>query len=171
MEDNDSTMKALPNLLSASRAATAVAMLFFPVFSATFWVLYCWGGLSDMVDGPIARRMGAESELGARVDSLADILFLACSCVLLLPSLVLSVWLWLWVAVIAVVKLSAIVIATWRRHRLTVPHSKTNRLTGLLLFCLPFAMARMDVLVPAVVVCAVATASLLEDIMLVRKPL
>lgn len=171
MEDNDSTMKALPNLLSASRAATAVAMLFFPVFSATFWVLYCWGGLSDMVDGPIARRMGAESELGARVDSLADILFLVCSCILLLPSLFLPVWLWLWVAVIAAVKLSAIAIATWRRHRLTVPHSKTNRLTGLLLFCLPFAMALTDVLVPAAVVCTVATASLLEDIMLVRKPL
>lgn len=58
-------MSFLPNIISSSRGVAALAMLFFPVFSTEFWVLYCWGGISDMIDGTIARKMNAESELGS----------------------------------------------------------------------------------------------------------
>lgn len=160
-------MRNLPNIISASRGITAIVMLFFPVFSIIFWALYCWGGISDMIDGAIARKMNAESETGSRIDSVADFVFLVCTGILILPSIDLPLWIWLWVAWIAVVKTAAIGIFSYRRHRLTVPHSRTNKLTGFLLFCLPFALIRAGVLIPAVIVCSTATLSLAEDIRLI----
>ena len=157
-------MNTLPNIISASRAAAALAMLFFPVFSSGFWVLYCWGGVSDMIDGLIARKLNAESELGSRVDSLSDLVFVICSAILILPSIDLPMWICLWTVVVGSVKLVTVIVGSARNRKLSIPHSVTNRLTGFLLFCLPFAVVWFEVVIPAVVVCSVATISLLEDI-------
>jgi CDP-diacylglycerol--glycerol-3-phosphate 3-phosphatidyltransferase len=40
-----------------------------------FWVLYLIAGLTDILDGFLARRWDMESQYGARLDSLADIVF------------------------------------------------------------------------------------------------
>lgn len=156
-------MSPVPNIISVSRGVAAVAMLFFPVFSHGFWVLYCWGGISDMIDGTIAKKLNAESELGSRIDSVADLAFVICSAIMILPSVHLPVWIWLWVVAIGSVKLAGIIIGSCRQRKLTIPHSTSNRLTGILLFCLPFALIPFDALIPAVIVCAMATASLVED--------
>lgn len=162
-------MNALPNMISASRGITAVVMLFFPLFSPGFWVLYCWGGISDMIDGPIARKLGAVSEAGSRIDSMADLMFVICSAALILPSVDLPLWMWLWIAAIGIVKGVCIIIGSFRQRKLTVHHSMTNRLTGMLLFCLPFAIVLSDVVIPAAIACSVAAASLYEDIHSIRK--
>lgn len=161
-------MTPVPNIISASRGITALAMLFFPVFSTEFWVLYCWGGISDMIDGTIARKMNAESELGSRIDSIADLVFIICTAVLILPSVKLPLWIWFWSAAIGVIKLVGIIIGSCRQRKLAIPHSTTNKLTGILLFCLPFAIVRFDVLIPVVIVCTLATFSLLEDYFFIR---
>lgn len=144
-------------------------MLFFPVFSHGFWVLYCWGGISDMIDGTIAKKLNAESELGSRIDSVADLVFVICSAIMILPTVDLPVWVWSWIAVIGLVKAGGIVIGFRRQRWLAIPHSISNRLTGILLFCLPFAIIPFDILLPAVFICIVATFSLLEDIQILRK--
>ena len=162
-------MSLAPNMISASRGIAALAMLFFPAFSGTFWMLYCWCGFSDMIDGALARKMNAVSEFGSRIDSVADLVFVICSAVLVLPSVDLPLWVWLWVAAIGLVKTAGIVIGSLRQRKLAIPHSVTNRLTGILLFCLPFAIVRFDALFPAVTLCISATASLFEDFKIIRK--
>lgn len=156
-------MSPVPNIISVSRGVAAVAMLFFPVFSHGFWVLYSWGGISDMIDGTIAKKLNAESELGSRIDSVADLVFVICSAIMILPSVHLPVWIWLWVVAIGSVKLAGIIIGSYRQRKLAIPHSISNKLTGILLFCLPFAFIPFEALIPAVIVCAMATASLVED--------
>lgn len=138
-------------------------MLFFPAFSLGFWVLYSWGGISDMIDGTIAKKLNAESELGSRIDSVADLVFVICSAIMILPSVHLPVWIWFWTAVIGSVKMAGIIIGSYRQRKLAIPHSISNKLTGILLFCLPFAFIPFEALIPAVIVCAMATASLVED--------
>lgn len=156
-------MKGLANIISASRGIVALAMLAVPVFSVPFWMLYVWGGVSDMIDGPIARRLHSESELGSRIDSISDLVFLVCAAVKLLPSVNLPLWIWLWIAGIGMAKL-AVIISVWiRNNHFYIEHSRVNKLTGLLLFLLPFALQWVDALIPAMVVCAVATiASFIE---------
>lgn len=64
----------IPNLLSGLRlAAMPVLMLLAWGGERTaFLVLYLCALLSDMLDGYLARRLGQESELGARLDSWGD---------------------------------------------------------------------------------------------------
>ena len=135
-------MNALPNIISAYRGIAALAMLFFPVFSPWFWALYCWGGISDMIDGPLARKLGAVSEVGSRIDSVADLVFVICSAIMVLPSIGLPLWVWLWGAAIGLVKAIGIIIGSSRQRKLAIP---------------------------TVIVCISGTASLFEDFQFIRK--
>ena len=48
-----------------------------------------------MVDGYLARRLHAESKTGAVLDSVADIGFVVCCAIRLLPVLQIPTWLWI----------------------------------------------------------------------------
>jgi len=122
-----------------------------------------------MIDGPIARKMKSASDLGARIDSVADLLFVVCSAIVVLPAIELPGWIWLRVAAIGVIKTGLIVFASCREKHLTIPHSKSNKLTGFLLFCLPFALAFVKPTIPAFVVYASAFFSVLEDVHIIHK--
>ena len=100
---------------------------------------------------------------------MADLVFVICSAILVLPSVDLPVWVWLWIATIGITKLAGIIIGSYKQQELSVPHSITNKLTGILLFCLPFAIVWFEALIPAVIVCISATASLFEDSYLAGK--
>ena len=73
-----SGMKRLPNVISVLRVAGSIGLLFCDVAGWMFWALYALCGISDMVDGWLARRLHAESNTGAILDSVSDILFVAC---------------------------------------------------------------------------------------------
>lgn len=64
----------LPNLLSAFRILCAPALLALAWNGATviFLVLFGLALTSDVLDGVLARRLGLESDLGARLDQWAD---------------------------------------------------------------------------------------------------
>lgn len=67
-------MKLLPNLLSAARLAIA-PWLFWTLWHRQYGValaLCFLAGVTDGLDGLLARRFGADSRLGAYLDPLAD---------------------------------------------------------------------------------------------------
>ena len=82
-------LRALPNALSLLRLTGAATLAFLPV-GAGFWAVYLLCGLSDMLDGALARRLKAESELGSKLDSLGDLAFVIVCAVRLLPGLELA---------------------------------------------------------------------------------
>ena len=63
----------IANIITSCRIVSSIGMLFCPVLSARFWILYLFCGMTDMVDGTIARKTKAVSEFGARLDTVADI--------------------------------------------------------------------------------------------------
>ena len=69
-------MKHIPNILSASRLALCLPLLLVDAMTIPFWVLYVMAGTTDMLDGFLARRLGVESKFGAKLDSLADFVFI-----------------------------------------------------------------------------------------------
>ena len=75
-------MKHLPNIITALRIAGSIGLLFCNVAGWQFWTLYVLCGLSDMVDGWLARRLHAESKTGSILDSIADLVFVACCAIL-----------------------------------------------------------------------------------------
>jgi len=78
-----------PNLLSAFRLLAAPLMLFLAWTDAPYWFLLflAISLATDALDGFLARRLGWQSELGARLDSWGDFLTYA--------TVPLGAW-WLW---------------------------------------------------------------------------
>ena len=127
-------MKQIPNILSASRIALCLPLLSVDAMTVPFWVLYVIGGTTDMLDGFLARRWGVESKFGARLDSLADFVFVLAVGYKLFPWLKLPAALWMMIGLIAMVKIANAVSAYIVKHKMVFLHTKANKLTGFLLF-------------------------------------
>jgi cardiolipin synthase (CMP-forming) len=76
-------MLTLPNILTLSRIVTVpllVALLWFPGWELGYalgFALYCLMGITDYLDGYLARAQGAVSKLGQFLDPIADKIMIA----------------------------------------------------------------------------------------------
>ena len=127
-------MKRIPNFLSASRIALCLPLLLVDAMTLPFGVFYLIAGLTDILDGFLARRWGVESKFGARLDSLADFVFVMAAGYKLFPWLKLPTALWMMIGVIALVKASNAFSVYLVKQRIEFLHTKANKLTGFLLF-------------------------------------
>ena len=67
-----------PNIITLLRMAGSFGLLLCDVTGAAFWIIYALCGISDIVDGWLARKLNCVTRTGALLDSLADICFVAC---------------------------------------------------------------------------------------------
>lgn len=158
----------MANIITGSRIMLSVALLFCPALSPAFLALYLTAGISDMIDGAVARRTGTVSEFGARLDTVADIVLVAVCLFKLLPVLDVPVWLCIWIAVIAVIKVGNIAVGYLRQKKLISVHSILNKVTGGLLFVFPLTLTWIHFKYSAAVVCAVATVAAVHEGWLVQ---
>ena len=156
-------MKLLANSITAIRILCSIALLFFPALSTAFCVLYITACVSDMVDGWVARRTNTASELGAKLDTIADIVFVVVCMVKLLPVLNIPVWLWVWIGIIALIKIINIISGFIVQKRFVSVHSTMNKVTGLLLFVFPLTLSLIDLKYSAAVVCIFATFAAIQE--------
>ena len=161
-------MKRLANSITFFRILCSIALLFFPAFSLTFYALYIIAGVSDMVDGWVARRTHTASELGSKLDTIADIVFVIACLVKLLPALNIPVWLWAWIGIIALIKVINIISGFIIQKRFVSVHSTMNKVSGLLLFVLPLTITFLDLKYSAAVVCVFATFAAIQEGHLIR---
>lgn len=150
--------------ITVSRILFSLILLALQPQSILFAALYLLCGVSDALDGFAARKLHAESEHGAILDSIADLVFAVTYAVKILPLLAIPLWIWIWTAIIAAVKITGIFIASRNAHRLSVAHSLGNKLTGFLLFLLPLSVRIADVKYGAALVCIAATATVIKEI-------
>ena len=80
------------NLLTLCRIPLALFLLFVAPLSPDFFLFYVLAGITDMLDGPLARRSHTANRTGAWLDSLADTVFLAAMLFRLLPAVTLPHW-------------------------------------------------------------------------------
>ena len=158
----------MANIITCFRMAAAAALLFCPACSPGFYALYLLAGLSDMIDGPVARKTKSVSERGARLDTLADLILAAVCLYKLLPVLELPLWIWIWTAVIALIKLVNIVSGFVADNRFPAVHSPLNKAAGLMLFVFPLLSAWIDAKTAAPFVCAAATLAAVQEGHLIR---
>ena len=99
-----------------------------------FWVLYVIAGTTDMLDGFVAKRWGVESKFGARLDSLADFVFVLTVGYKFFPLLKLPATLWMMIGLIALIKVANAISSYMVKRRIEFLHTRANKLTGFLLF-------------------------------------
>ena len=153
----------IANCITVSRILFSLCLFFLSPSSVPFTVLYLLCGLTDVLDGFLARKLHTESKTGERLDSTADLFFVVVYTLKILPLLNVPYWIWIWTAIIAVTKITGIVIASGKVHQLVIEHSFGNKLTGLLLYLLPLSVCVADVKYGAPLVCAVATGTVIKE--------
>lgn len=124
----------LANIITLTRILFSMLLLFTAAFSWDFYLCYLICGISDMLDGSVARYFHSESEFGSRLDSLADFIFFAISCFKILPNIKITCVFMIWAGLIFIIRLICIGI-NYRKDRSDyITHSFLNKLTGFLLF-------------------------------------
>ena len=154
----------IPNIITLSRIPMAVALPFVQSSSAVFWALYLLCGLSDVLDGAVARLAGTVSRLGERLDTIADIIFVAMWMVLFIPAINVGLWLWIWTGVIALIKVVNVISGLVMKKGFVAKHTPANKATGMLLFLLPMVILWEDIKVPYIIlVCLLATFAAIQE--------
>ena len=153
----------MANIITGFRVLISIALLFCPVFSPVFYMLYLIAGLSDMIDGTIARRTNTVSEFGARFDTAADFVFAVVCLIKFLPVISIPAWLYVWIVLIGLIKIINIISGYVVQKKLVAVHSVMNKMTGLLLFILPLTFPIVPLKYLAIPVCAGATFAAVQE--------
>ena len=160
-------IKYFANIISTSRITAAIVLIFAMPLSLEFFILYSYCGITDVLDGVVARRTHTESKSGAFLDSIADIIFLVVTAIRLLPLLFEIVPRWgLIVSVgIAAIRISSYVVGAVKFHRFTALHIISNKIAGAALFLVPYMLQSVDADILTAVVCVLAGISALEELL------
>ena len=159
--------------LTVPNAMSLFRILVIPFFAVFFLqgnltaaiVTLALSGLSDALDGWVARKTGTVSEFGARLDSAADLFFFGALLVRLLPAHwpVMPGMLRAAVAVVVLVRLAAYAAAALRYRRFVALHTRLNKLTGAAVFLLPYVLLVSTGIAYDWAVCALALAAALQE--------
>ena len=161
--------KHIANLVTCSRIVFSLPLLFIPLSSAWFYIFYLFCGFTDLVDGTIARKTGAVSKFGARLDTVADLVLMIVCCVRILPRVYLPAWLWVWVALIALIKMLNIALVLICKRGLIAIHSVFNKATGVALFLLPLLLTVVKPADGIAAICVLATVAAVQEVWLIAK--
>ena len=157
-------MKHVASIITATRIAGALVLLFIEPLSAVFFVLYALCCVSDVLDGYIARKTKTTSKFGAALDSIADFVFIAVMLFIFVPLIPFEKWMLFWIAAVALVRFTSLTVGFAKYRALAFLHTYGNKATGIVLACFPFLyqVAGMDI--TALIICVVATVSALEEL-------
>ena len=158
----------MANSITGIRIACSIVLLFCPAFSPAFYTLYIIAGVSDMIDGTVARKTGTVSEFGSKLDTVADLILVIVCLIKLLPVLHVATWLIIWIIVIAVIKVINLISGYVLRKEIVVLHTVMNRVTGILLFALPLTLSFIALNYSGAIVGAAATFAAIQEGHLIR---
>jgi CDP-diacylglycerol--glycerol-3-phosphate 3-phosphatidyltransferase len=107
-----------------------------------FIVMYIAIGITDVLDGLIARKLGCESDFGAKLDSIADFIFYSIfvfiflrlySSTLELPHQVALI-------VIIAIRLINMLLTKSKYKRVVFIHTLANKASGVIIYLMPLAL-------------------------------
>ena len=161
--------KYIANIITGCRVAFSLPLLFIPLSSTWFYILYLFCGFTDMIDGTIARKTRTVSKFGAKLDTVADFIFMLVCSIKILPLTYIPVWLWGWIIVIALIKIFNIAFVFIRKKKLISIHSALNKITGFALFLLPLSLTFVKNSYSVATICVLATIAGIQEVYFITK--
>lgn len=159
-------MRNVANIITSSRILGTALLPFFEVLSIPFNVIYVWCGLSDVLDGFVARKTKTVSELGSKLDSASDLFFYTV--------MMLKVWKYLkmylpgyvWTLIYLAVgsRFLLYVVVGYFKKIFLHTHSVFNKTVGGLMFFLPFVVKSSYLLPYSLTVLSIAFISTINEI-------
>lgn len=159
-------MKYLPNCITGIRILGAIILLLTEPFSITFYIIYFLCGVSDVLDGYIARKLKATTKIGQVIDSMADMIFIGAVLIMIVPTIKLSFWPISWIAVIAIIRITSLCIGFGRYNSFSSLHTLANKVTGVILFCFPIIYKLFGLVITICFICSIASISAIEELII-----
>ena len=139
----------LVNAITSLRIIGTFLLLFTNPLSKTFFIVYTLSGFTDVLDGFIARKTHTETEFGAKLDSVADLLFYGMMVYKLFPILwdILPITIWYGVAFAGVLRIISYSITAVKFRHFMSNHTYLNKITGFFTFLTPYFLKLSGVIV------------------------
>lgn len=159
-------MKNIPDIITAIRIVLSFMLLFFEPLSTDFLLIYIFAGVSDMLDGFLARKIKNTNKFGATLDSIADAVFAFVLLFIFIPYFQWETWIICWVVLITLLRLVSLLIGFLRFRQFAFLHTYANKLTGLALFGFPLWYMFFGLTGTAIILCIIATISAIEELII-----
>lgn len=158
----------LANCLTIFRLLGAVALVFLEPLTIPFFIIYTLCGVSDALDGPVARYTGTSGDFGARLDSVADMSFYAVMVLRLFPIVwkekILPLWCWYWAAGLVIFRVGIYLFAFIKFARFPSLHTMLNKISSFLIFGAPYLMRTPFATAYFSFLCTIATLAGVEEL-------
>ena len=125
---------SIPNLLTFARMLLCIPLGMTETLSPLFYLLYTLIGISDILDGWLARRWHCTTPFGAQLDGAADLNAFGVIGWKIWPILHFPACLWGLLVCIVCIRIGNMLCTYLRKSTNIFQHTLLNRLTGLLLF-------------------------------------
>lgn len=131
--------KQLANIITLTRVAAALFLFSFEDFSGSFLIIYTYCGISDFVDGPIARHFNASSAFGSLLDTLGDVFYYLTMVKIFIMRELIPFKFFMWFIATLLVFTVGALIGKHRFHKVFFVHTLSGKALGLCAFAMPFA--------------------------------
>ena len=161
----------MANAVTGIRVVCALALIFCPPFSVWFYLFCTVGGISDVLDGILARHLGKETKFGAQFDTIADTLFIGIVILKTVRAIPVPLWSIIWIVCIAVMKIINMISGFVIYKRFVCEHTVMNKLCGVLLFAFPLCLGLLShkaVTGMIALLCAIATVAAIQEGVYIR---
>lgn len=132
--------KNLANLITSTRIIATAVLLFLEMLSKPFFIVYVWCGLSDVLDGFVARKTRTVSSFGSKLDTVSDLFFYSVMLYKIWPYLHRNTTSYVMILIntIIIYRIILYIAGGFIKKTLVSRHTYINKATGLTLFFLPF---------------------------------
>lgn len=158
----------IPNYITVLRIFGSIYLMFTELFSTNFYIVYTLCGFSDVLDGVIARATNNTTVFGAKLDSIADLMFYAVMLVKIFPYLLTKLPNYIFVAVmiIILIRIVSYMIVAVKFRNFCASHTYLNKLTGLSVFVIPYFAQTLHITAVCTVSCGIAIAASVEELII-----
>lgn len=156
----------IANALTVSRIFLSLLLPFLVPMKTAFLAIYAVCGVTDALDGFIARKTHTQSKLGARLDSLADFVLITAMIISLYPVIHLPKGTFVWILAIAAIRIAAATVSCAKHKTFASLHTYSNKMTGFLIFLFPFFIPILAASVLVWIICGAATLSAVEELLI-----
>ncbi len=160
--------KMIPNLITMIRIIGSLCLLFVQPLKKSFYIIYTIAGLSDAIDGFIARKTNSVSELGSKLDSVADLCFYIVMILRIFPVLweKLPFWIWYMVLAVVVMRIASYIISAIKFKKFSSLHTYLNKAATLMIFFVPYIINHSIISAFCTVICVIGIISSVEELVI-----
>lgn len=159
-------MKQLANGITVVRMICAGVIFMVSPLSMAFWSAYIGGGLSDVLDGLVARKFQLQSDLGAKLDSIADLMFILAIIFSAMKHFSMPLGVIISACVITSWRFINLAIGYWRFRTFASIHTLLNKGVGGMLYGFPLFYMILGLTVSCILISVFAGLATLEETLL-----